>query len=319
MARPKMINVTVQPILMQKKPEWFKIRRRHGDNYVELKRLMRENALHTVCEEARCPNIYECWEKRTATFMILGDRCTRACRFCNVAWGRPTHVDRDEPRRVADAVETMGLKFAVITSVNRDDLADGGASIFADTIHEIRRRLPDCGIEVLIPDFEGNWDALKTVVDAQPDIISHNLETVPRLFRRIQPWDNYDVSLELFTRAKEFDPNMITKSGVMVGLGETRDELLEVMRDLRERDVDVLTIGQYLPPSQRHYPLDRYYTPEEFADLRDAGYQAGFGHVESGPMVRSSYHAGDQMDALRRRRAQLAQRSQPASASGAAE
>ncbi|MDI3341250.1 MAG: lipoyl synthase [Sphaerobacter sp.] len=302
MPRTKMINPTVQPILMQKKPEWFNVRRRHGANYRELKGIMRDHALHTVCEEARCPNIYECWEQRTATFMILGDRCTRACRFCNVAWGRPTHVDLDEPRRVADAVERMGLKFAVVTSVNRDDLDDGGASVFAATIREIRRRMPDCGIEVLIPDFEGNWDALRLVVDARPDIISHNLETVPRLFRRIQPWDNYEVSLELFTKVKEFDPLMITKSGVMVGLGETREELLQVMQDLRARDVDVLTIGQYLPPSQRHYPLQRYYTPEEFAELRDAGYDAGFGHVESGPLVRSSYHAGDQMEALRRRR-----------------
>jgi len=289
----------VQPILMQKKPDWFKVRAKHGENYLELKRIMRENQLHTVCEEAHCPNIYECWDKRTATFMILGDKCSRACRFCNIAWGRPTHVDRQEPARVADAAEKMGLKFVVVTSVDRDELADGGASIFAETIQEIRRRLPECGIEVLIPDFQGNWEALKGVVDARPDIINHNVETVPRLFRRVQPWDSYELSLDLFSKVKEYDPEMITKSGVMVGLGETKDELKEVMADLRGRDVDILTIGQYLPPTQRHFPLDRYYGLEEFAELRDAGYQLGFGHVESGPMVRSSYHAGDQAEALK--------------------
>lgn len=303
-----------QPILMGKKPEWFKVRRRHGKNYIELKQLMREQSLHTVCEEARCPNIYECWEKRTATFMILGNQCSRACRFCAVAWGRPNHVDREEPRRVAEAVEKMGLKFAVITSVNRDELADGGASIFAETIREIRARLPDCGVEVLIPDFEGNWDALQMVVDAKPDILNHNLETVPRLFRRVQPWDDYDRSLDLFSEMARRDPEMITKSGLMVGLGETRDELVAVMRDLRQRDVDILTIGQYLPPSKRHFPLDRYYTPEEFDELRDIGYEIGFGHVESGPLVRSSYHAGDQAEALKLRRLREAKRAAESSA-----
>ena len=297
-----------QPLLMTKKPDWFKVRRQHGDNYIELKQLMRDHALNTVCEDARCPNIYECWEKRTATFMILGNECTRACRFCSVAWGRPNFVDRQEPARVADAVEKMGLKFAVVTSVDRDDLADGGASIFAETIREIRRRLPDCGVEVLIPDFQGNWDALKLVVDARPDILNHNVETVPRLFRRIQPWDNYELSLNLFTQVKEMDPGMITKSGVMVGLGETKDELVEVMRDLHAHGVDILTIGQYLPPSKRHARLDRYYTLDEFAELRDIGYEIGFGHVESGPMVRSSYHAGDQAEALKLRRLQEAKR-----------
>jgi lipoic acid synthetase len=288
-----------QPIVFGKKPDWFKVRKEHSDNYVELKHLIRKGNLHTVCEEAHCPNIYECWSKRTATFMILGDLCTRSCRFCSVKWGRPSHVDRQEPKRVADAVAQMGLKFAVVTSVNRDDLNDGGAGIFADTIHEIRNRLPDCGVEVLIPDFEGNWDALKLVVDAQPDILNHNVETVPRLFRRVQPWDNWDVSLDLFSKVRELDPLMITKSGIMVGLGETRDEIVEVMHALRGRDVDILTIGQYLPPSKRHFPLQRYYALEEFEELRAIGEEIGFGHVESGPMVRSSYHAGDQAEALR--------------------
>lgn len=307
-----MPQTTVQPILMQKKPEWFKVRRAHGENYRELKSIMRDHTLHTVCEEAKCPNIYECWQKRTATFMILGNLCTRACRFCNVQWGRPNHVDLGEPARVADAVERMGLRFAVVTSVNRDDLADGGASIFAETIREIRRRQPECGVEVLIPDFQGNWEALRLVVDAQPEILSHNVETVPRLFRRIQPWDRYELSLDLFTTVKELDPAMITKSGVMVGLGETKDELVEVMRDLRARGVDILTIGQYLPPSQRHFPLDRYYTLDEFAELREIGLEIGFGHVESGPMVRSSYHAGEQAEALKLQRLRAAKRERAA-------
>jgi lipoic acid synthetase len=284
-----------------KKPEWLKIRLNHGEHYQEVKRLARGLDLHTVCEEARCPNIYECWNQRTATFMILGDTCTRACRFCAIKWGRPTHLDREEPVRVAEAVQSLGLRFAVITSVNRDELADGGAGIFAETIQEIHARVPDCGVEVLIPDFQGNWDALRAVVDARPDIINHNVETVPRLFRQIQPWDSYEVSLELLRRAKEMDPNVLTKSGVMVGLGEQHDELLGVMRDLVAVDVDILTIGQYLPPSQRHAPLDRYYTPDEFKQLKQEGEALGLRHVESGPLVRSSYHAADQHEQLRRK------------------
>ncbi|HET7035565.1 MAG TPA: lipoyl synthase [Thermomicrobiaceae bacterium] len=305
---------TRQPILLQKKPEWFKVRRREGENYRELKQLMREGGLHTVCEEAHCPNIYECWEQRTATFMILGDTCTRACRFCSVKWGRPSHVDRLEPRRVAAAVAAMGLKFAVVTSVNRDDLHDGGAGIFADTIRAIRENVPGCGVEVLIPDFQGNWEALALVVDAQPEILNHNVETVPRLFRRIQPWDSYESSLELFRQVRARDPRMIIKTGVMLGLGETREELIEVMRDLRACDVDVLTIGQYLPPSHRHFPLQRYYTLEEFDDLRQAGLELGFGHVESGPLVRSSYHARDQAEALTLRRLQAQKQANAATA-----
>ena len=301
-----------QPLVLGKKPEWFKVRTQHSDNYLDLKHLIHGQSLHTVCEEARCPNIYECWAKRTATFMILGDLCTRSCRFCSIKWGRPSHVDRQEPKRVAGSVEQMGLKFAVITSVNRDDLNDGGAGIFAETIQEIRGRVPDCGVEVLIPDFEGNWDALKLVVDAQPDILNHNVETVPRLFRRVQPWDNYELSLNLFSQVHAMDPQMITKSGVMVGLGETRDEMIDVMRDLRSRDVDILTIGQYLPPSKRHFPLERYYTLEEFAEFKQIGLELGFGHVESGPMVRSSYHAGDQAEALKLRRLRAAKQAKSA-------
>ncbi|MDP9474023.1 MAG: lipoyl synthase [Chloroflexota bacterium] len=284
-----------------KKPEWLKVRVEHGEHYRELKGIMRGLDLHTVCEEARCPNIYECWNQRTATFMILGDMCTRACRFCAVKWGRPTQLDREEPKRVAAAVKAMGLRHAVITSVTRDELGDGGASIFAETIREIRAVLPECGVEVLIPDFGGSLDALKTVIDAKPDVLNHNVETVRRLFRQIQPWDSYDVTLELLRRAKELDPNVLTKSGLMVGLGESRDELVEVMGDLAAVGVDILTIGQYLPPSQRHAPLDRYYTPQEFADLKQEGEALGIRHVESGPLVRSSYHAGDQHEQLRRK------------------
>lgn len=293
---------TIQPILLQKKPEWFKVRREHGESYRDLKRIMRGLALHTVCEEARCPNIYECWNERTATVMILGDLCTRACRFCNVRWGRPNTVDLEEPARVAEAIAAMGLDFAVITSVNRDDLPDGGASVFAATIREVRRRLPECGIEVLIPDFQGNWEALRLVVEAKPDVIAHNVETVPRLFRRIQPWDRYEWSLDLFSQVKAMDPDIITKSGIIVGMGETKEELVQVMRDLRSRDVGILTIGQYLPPTPRHYPLDRYYSLEEFDELRAIGYELGFGHVEAGPLVRSSYRAGEQVAAFRQRR-----------------
>jgi lipoic acid synthetase len=285
----------------QKKPDWLKVRLHHGPHYQELKGLVGTLGLHTVCEEARCPNIYECWNQRTATFMILGDTCTRACRFCAVKWGRPTHLDREEPRRVAEAVKAMGLRYAVVTSVNRDDLSDGGASIFAETIRAIQEAVPGCGVEVLIPDFEGNWAALKMVLDARPDVLNHNLETVPRLFRQIQPWDSYELSLELLRRAKEMDPYVLTKSGLMVGLGERMDELVEVMRDLVAVNVDIVTIGQYLPPSQRHAPLDRYYTPEEFAELKRIGEELGIRHVESGPLVRSSYHAGDQLAQLRRR------------------
>lgn len=283
----------------QKKPDWLKVRLNHGKPYLELKELMRGKDLHTVCEEARCPNIYECWNQRTATFMILGDTCTRACRFCAIKWGRPTHLDREEPKRVAEAARAMGLRHVVVTSVNRDELADGGAGIFAETIREIHAAIPGCGVEVLIPDFKGNWDALGAVLEAGPDILNHNIETVPRLFRQIQPWDSYELSLELLQRSKQQAPHILTKSGVMVGLGERVDELLEVMRDMVAVDLDILTIGQYLPPTQRHAPLDRYYHPDEFAALKREGEALGIRHVESGPLVRSSYHAGEQLETLR--------------------
>ncbi len=285
-----------------RKPDWLRMARvQRGEGYRELKQLVHAHDLHTVCEEARCPNIYECWNARTATFMILGDTCTRACRFCAVKFGRPSHLDLEEPQRVVAAVQALGLQHAVITSVNRDDLADGGASIFAATIRAIRAALPDCGIEVLIPDFHGNWDALKAVLDARPDVLNHNVETVPRLYRRVQPWDSHEISLELLRQSKEQDPDVLTKSGVMVGLGERYDELLAVMRELVAVDLDILTIGQYLPPSQRHHPLDRYYTPQEFAQLKRDGETLGIRHVESGPLVRSSYHAKEQHAQLHRK------------------
>jgi lipoic acid synthetase len=266
---------------------------------MRLKGIMREGGLHTVCEEARCPNIGECWEAGTATFMILGDTCTRACGFCAVKSGRPLALDRLEPMRVANAVREMGLAHAVVTSVNRDDEADGGASIFAATIRWIRRLSPETSVEVLIPDFLGNWEALATVTAAQPEILNHNTETVPRLYARVRPKGRYERSLELLRRAKELDPVAITKSGLMVGLGETKHELLLVFADLVDNGVDVLTLGQYLRPSSKHLPLVRYYHPEEFAALREEALALGFRHVEAGPLVRSSYHAERQVEGLR--------------------
>jgi lipoic acid synthetase len=277
------------------RPSWLKVRFPQGSNYLELRSLMREQQLHTICEEALCPNIGECWENRTATFLILGEVCTRNCGFCSVTTGRPTGLDLDEPHRLAEAVEKIGLRHIVITSVTRDDLPDGGAGIFAETIRQLRERVPGCGIEVLIPDFQGNWDALATVMAAQPDILNHNLETVPRLYRRVRPKAIYEQSLELLKRAKDLVPSAITKSGLMVGLGEERDELLDVFSDLRTSDVDVLTVGQYLRPTMQHLPVERYVDPEEFADLKVVAQGLGFGHVESGPLVRSSYHAHEQV------------------------
>ena len=275
-------------------PDWLKVRAPGGSNYIELKRLLRGNGLHTVCEEAHCPNIGSCWDRRTATFMILGDICTRACSYCAVATGKPTGLDLQEPARLAETVELMGLKYAVITSVNRDDLPDGGAFIFAQCILQVRKRIPTCKVEVLIPDFCGNWDALATVMRAAPETLNHNIETVPRVFRRVRPKGDYDQSLELLARAKELDPSGVTKSGMMVGLGETLDEIIQTMRDLRSVDCDLLTIGQYLRPSQKHVPLARWYTPGEFEELRLRGEALGFRHVASGPLVRSSYHADEQ-------------------------
>jgi len=281
----------------QPRPPWLTVRFAAGGGYERVRELMRAKALHTVCEEARCPNIGECWGRGTATFMILGDVCTRSCGFCAVKTGRPQGLDRDEPRRVALAVHQMGLRHAVITSVNRDELPDGGASVFAETIRWVRRLCPDTTVEVLIPDFKGDWNALATVVGARPDILNHNLETVPRLYRRVRPQAVYERSLALLARAKALAPWLRTKSGLMVGLGEREDELLAVFRDLADRGVDILTVGQYLQPTPAHLPVERYWTPEEFAELKRAALAMGFRHVEAGPLVRSSYHAEEQVAA----------------------
>ncbi len=276
-------------------PPWLKIRLTQGVNYTELKNLMRSQTLHTVCEEALCPNIFECWESRTATFLILGDICTRNCGFCAITTGRPTHLDRQEPFRVAETVRTMGLNHVVITSVTRDDLKDGGAEIFSRTIEEIRRTVPGCGIEVLTPDFLGNWDAVAAVTRARPDIYNHNTETVPRLYRRVRPKARYERSLELLQRVKDQDSTIVTKSGIMVGLGETREEIHQVLVDMRAHHIDVLTVGQYLRPDQKHLPVEQFYTPEEFLEIKTEAKELGFLHVESGPLVRSSYHAASQV------------------------
>ncbi len=275
-------------------PGWLKVKMPGGPNYLELRERLRGARLHTVCEEARCPNIGECWERRTATFMILGDICTRACAYCAVTTGKPLILDLGEPVRLAETVERMGLKYAVITSVNRDDLPDGGAFIFAECIRQIHKRIPDCKVETLIPDFDGNWDALERVMQAGPETLNHNIETVRRVFSRVRARGDYDQSLELLKRAKQLAPDGVTKSGMMVGLGETRDEIAETMADLRGVDCDLLTIGQYLRPSDKHAPLSRWYTPDEFVELRELGESMGFRHVASGPLVRSSYHADEQ-------------------------
>jgi lipoic acid synthetase len=279
------------------RPDWLKVRAPGGPNYVNLKQMVADLRLHTVCESARCPNIGDCWERRSATFMILGDVCTRACGFCAIKTGRPEMLDREEPERVAEAIQHLGLRFAVITSVNRDELSDGGAEIFAETIRAVRRRCPDVGLEVLIPDFEGNWDALAAVMEARPDILNHNMESIARLYRIVRPQAKYARSLELLRRAKELDPTVVTKSGMMLGVGESLDETREAMRHLREVDCDVLTLGQYLRPTVKHIPVIRYVSPEEFDQLRVDGLAMGFKHVESGPLVRSSYHADEQVPA----------------------
>ena len=275
-------------------PSWLKVRMPGGPNYLELRERLRGAQLHTVCEEARCPNIGECWERKTATFMILGDICTRACSYCAVTTGTPQTLDLGEPVRLAETVERMGLEYAVITSVNRDELADGGAFIFAECIRQIHKRLPNCKVETLIPDFDGNWDALERVMEAGPETLNHNIETVRRVFSRVRAKGDYDQSLELLRRAKQLAPYGVTKSGMMVGLGETRNEIAETMADLRAVDCDLLTIGQYLRPSDKHAPLSRWYTPDEFEELREVGESMGFRHVASGPLVRSSYHADEQ-------------------------
>ncbi|HEY6308912.1 MAG TPA: lipoyl synthase, partial [Candidatus Angelobacter sp.] len=280
----------------QPKPAWLKARAPLGDNYHDLKKLARTLDLHTVCESAQCPNIGECWNHKTATFMLLGNLCTRRCGFCAVPKGKPEPLDWDEPRRVAEAVATLGLKHAVVTSVNRDDDNLGGARIFAETIREIRRQAPGCQIEVLIPDFQGHDDCLKTVLEAKPEVLNHNTETVPRLYRAVRSGARYERTLRLLDNVKRFAPGMVSKSGVMVGLGETMDELLEVFSDLAARGVDILTVGQYLRPSKDHLPIARYYTPDEFAFLKREALKMGFRHVESGPLVRSSYHAHEQAE-----------------------
>ena len=266
-----------------------------GPNFIHLRNLLRTSELHTVCEEAHCPNVGECWERRTATFMVLGDICTRACRYCAVTSGKPLGVDQEEPERLARTVEHLGLRYAVITSVNRDDLPDGGAFVFARCILKIRQRLPECKVEVLIPDLPEQ--GLRSVVRARPDVLNHNIETVRRVFHEVRPKGDYDYSLELLRRVKELDPAMVTKSGMMVGLGESLGEILQTMADLRAAGCDLLTIGQYLRPSQRHIPIDHFYTPQEFAELRDEGLRMGFRHVAAGPLVRSSYHADEQHSA----------------------
>jgi lipoic acid synthetase len=292
----QLIQIELGARLRVPKPEWLRAKAPVGDNFHELKKLARGLGLHTVCESAQCPNIGECWNHKTATFMLLGDICTRRCGFCAVPKGRPGPIDWDEPRRVAEAVATLGLKHAVVTSVNRDDDNVGGARIFAETIREIRELTPDCRIEVLIPDFQGREEPLKIVLDARPDVLNHNTETVPRLYRVVRSGARYERTLNLLENAEKFSPGMVTKSGVMVGLGESSAELVEVFRDLGSRGVDILTVGQYLRPSRDHLPIARFYTPEEFRELRDEALRFGFRHVESGPMVRSSYHAHEQAE-----------------------
>ena len=265
-----------------------------GANYIDVQNLLQQSELHAVCEEAHCPNIGECWENRSATFMVLGDICTRACRYCAVTSGKPLAVDMEEPQRLARTVERLGLRYCIITSVDRDDLPDGGAFIFAQCISQVRQRLPECRVEVLIPDFQGSRPALNTVMRAAPDVLNHNIETVERVFPSVRPKGDYRQSLELLARVREVSPGAVTKSGMMVGLGEEWDEILQTMKDLRSVDCDLLTIGQYLRPSAKHVPLARFYTPQEFEDLRKEGERLGFRHVASGPLVRSSYHAEEQ-------------------------
>jgi lipoic acid synthetase len=285
----KVVLVSIAPKI--ERPKWLRAPAPAGDNYHELKSLIDRLRLHTVCESAACPNVGECWNHRTATFMILGNVCTRRCGFCAVQKGAPLPVDYDEPARVAEAVAAMGLRFAVITSVNRDDREDGGAELFAMVIRAIRERVPGCGVEVLIPDFQGSRPAVETVMQAAPDVLNHNTETVPRLYRQVRLGARYERSLDVLAYAKEIAPASPTKSGLMLGLGERPDEVLQTMRDLRAHRVDILTLGQYLRPSPKHLPIVRYVTPAEFDEFRRAGYEMGFSHVESGPLVRSSYHA----------------------------
>jgi len=292
----QLIQIDLGPRVRSPKPSWLKAKAPVGDNFHNLKKLARGLGLHTVCESAQCPNIGECWDHHTATFMLLGDICTRRCGFCAVPKGRPEAIDWDEPRRVAEAVATLGLRHAVVTSVNRDDDNVGGAKIFAETIRQIRELVPECRVEVLIPDFQGLEEPLRIVLEAKPNVLNHNTETVPRLYRAVRSGARYKRTLDLLANAKKWDPATVTKSGVMAGIGEETDELIEVFRDLGERGVDILTIGQYLRPSKDHLPMTRYYTPAEFVSLKEEALMFGFKHVESGPLVRSSYHAHEQAD-----------------------
>jgi len=286
-----------------RKPEWLKIKLNTNETYTDLKKMMREEKLHTVCEEAKCPNIHECWAvRKTATFMILGSICTRGCRFCAVTTGMPTELDREEPERVARSVEVMGLRHCVVTAVARDDLADGGAEIFAETVRAIHRRVPSCTVEVLPSDMKGDYESLHMLMDAKPDIFNHNIETVERLTPRVRSKATYQRSLQLLKRVKEISPDTPTKSSLMVGLGETKEEILQAMDDLRAHDVDIMTIGQYLQPTKKHLPVERYVHPDEFAELKEIALQKGFKHCEAGPLVRSSYHADEQVNQAARQR-----------------
>jgi len=294
----ELVQIDLSPRVPRSKPEWLKARAPMGENYHELKKLARGLGLHTVCESAQCPNIGECWNHKTATFMLLGNLCTRRCGFCAVPKGKPLPIDYDEPRRVAEAVRTLGLRFAVVTSVNRDDDNLGSARVFAETIRQIRRQVPGCSVEVLIPDFQGIDECLKIVLDARPDILNHNTESVPRLYRAVRSGARYERTLELLANVKKLSPETVSKTGVMVGLGEEMDELLTVFHDLAAHKVDILTVGQYLRPSKDHLPMTRYYTPDEFAYLKSEALKMGFRHVESGPLVRSSYHAHEQAESV---------------------
>ena len=295
-ASSQLIQIDLGPKIHTPKPSWLKAKAPVGDNFHNLKKLARGLGLHTVCESAQCPNIGECWHHKTATFMLLGDICTRRCGFCAVPKGRPKAIDWDEPRRVAEAVATLGLRHAVVTSVNRDDDNVGGAKIFAETIRRIRELVPECRVEVLIPDFQGLETPLRIVLEAKPNVLNHNTETVPRLYRAVRSGARYQRTLDLLANAKQWDATTVTKSGVMVGIGEETGELIEVFRDLGERAVDILTIGQYLRPSKDHLPMTRYYSPAEFVSLKEEALKFGFKHVESGPLVRSSYHAHEQAE-----------------------
>jgi lipoyl synthase len=294
----ELVQIDLSPRVPRSKPEWLKARAPMGENYHELKKLARGLGLHTVCESAQCPNIGECWNHKTATFMLLGNLCTRRCGFCAVPKGKPLPIDYDEPRRVAEAVRALGLRFAVVTSVNRDDDNLGSARVFAETIRQIRDQVPGCSVEVLIPDFQGIDECLKIVLDAKPDILNHNTESVPRLYRAVRSGARYERTLQLLENVKIFSPHTVSKTGVMVGLGEETDELLMVFHALAARKVDILTVGQYLRPSKDHLPMTRYYTPDEFAYLKNEALKMGFRHVESGPLVRSSYHAHEQAESV---------------------